>query len=164
MSEGNEMDGLTIGQLAKQTNVHVETLRYYERRGLISKPPRTVSNYRVYSPEILRRVKFIKQAQELGFSLEEIKRLLALRAAPRAKCADVRVYAIQKMQDIQERIRSLNRMHRSLEKLLRECSGDLPITQCPMLDSLESEKRRNKSAKSKRKGGFYEQKKESRNL
>lgn len=137
------MHALTIGELAKQSNVHIETLRYYERRGLIPKPPRTVSNYRMYSSENLRRVKFIKQAQGLGFSLKEIKKLLALRAAPRAKCADVRNYAIHKIEDIQERIHSLTRMRRSLEKLLRECSGDQPATACPILESLESEKPRN---------------------
>ena len=158
------MHALTIGELAKQSNVHIETLRYYERRGLIPKPPRTVSNYRMYSSENLRRVKFIRQAQGLGFSLKEIKRLLALRAAPRAKCADVRNYAIHKIEDIQERIHSLIRMRRSLEKLLRECSGDLPATACPILESLESEKPRNQSAKTKLKGEVYEYKKESRNL
>jgi len=158
------MHALTIGELAKQSNVHIETLRYYERRGLIPKPPRTVSNYRMYSSENLRRVKFIKQAQGLGFSLKEIKRLLALRAAPRAKCADVRNYAIHKIEDIQERIHSLTRVRRSLEKLLRECSGDLPATACPILESLESEKPRNQSAKTKLKGEVYEYKKESRNL
>ncbi len=141
------MDGLTIGQLAKQSNVHVETVRYYERRGLIPKPPRTVSNFRMYSTETLRRVKFIKEAQGLGFSLKEIKNLLALRAAPRAKCADVRNYAIQKIGDIQERIRSLQRMRSSLEKLLRECSGDLPATECPILESLELKSQRIQSAK-----------------
>jgi len=158
------MDGLTIGELAKLSNVVVGTLRYYERRGLIPKPLRTVSNYRMYSSENLRRVKFIKQAQGLGFSLKEIKELLALRAAPRAKCADVRNYATHKIEDIQERIRSLTRMCRSLEKLLRECSGDLPATECPILESLESEKPRNQSAKSTLKGGVYEHKKKSRNL
>jgi DNA-binding transcriptional MerR regulator len=76
------MDELTIGKLAKQANVHVETLRYYERRAMIPKPRRTVANYRLYSPENLRQVKFIKQAQGLGFSLKEIKKLLALRATP----------------------------------------------------------------------------------
>jgi MerR family copper efflux transcriptional regulator len=142
------MEGLRIGELAKQSNVHVETVRYYERRGLIPKPPRTVSNYRIYSSENLRRVKFIKQAQQLGFSLKEIKELLALRAAPRAKCADVRNYATHKIQDIEERIRALTRMRRSLKKLLRQCSGDLPATACPILESLESEKPRKRSAKS----------------
>jgi Hg(II)-responsive transcriptional regulator len=133
------MNGLTIGELAKQSHVHVETVRYYERRGLIPKPARTVSNYRMYSTDHLLRVKFIKQAQGLGFTLKEIKRLLALRAAPRAKCADVQNYAVQKIGDIQDRIRSLQRMRSSLEKLLRECSGDLPATACPILESLESE-------------------------
>jgi Hg(II)-responsive transcriptional regulator len=158
------MARLTIGELAKQSNVHVQTLRYYERRGLISTPPRTVSNYRVYSSENLRRVKFIKRAQALGFSLEEIKKLLALRAAPRAKCADVRNYALHKIQDIHERIRSLKLMHRSLQKLLRECSGDLPATECPILESLEAEKSRHQPAKSKLKGAVFERKTESRNL
>ena len=133
------MDAFTIGQVAKQAKVHIETLRYYERRGLIPRPHRTVSNYRVYSSENLRRVKFIKQAQGLGFSLNEIKKLLALRAAPRARCADVRTYATHKIEDIEEKIRSLARMRKTLEKLIAECSGDGPVTQCPILESLDSE-------------------------
>jgi MerR family mercuric resistance operon transcriptional regulator len=133
------MDGFTIGELARQVSVHVETLRYYERRGLIPKPHRTVSNYRVYSSENLRRVKFIKQAQGLGFSLNEIKKLLALRATPRARCADVRRYATHKIEDIDARIRSLARMRKTLEKLLDECSGNRPATQCPILESLDSQ-------------------------
>jgi Hg(II)-responsive transcriptional regulator len=133
------MDGFTVGELAKQANVHVETLRYYERRGLIPKPHRTVSNYRVYSSENLRRVKFIKQAQGLGFSLNEIKKLLALRATPRARCVDVRRYATHKIEDIDARIRSLARMRKTLEKLLDECHGNRLATQCPILESLDSE-------------------------
>ncbi len=133
------MDGFSIGELAKQANVHVETLRYYERLGLIPKPHRTVSNYRVYSSENLRRVKFIKQGQELGFSLNEIKKLLALRATPRARCADVRTYAAHKIEDIDGKIRSLARMRKTLKKLIAECSGDGPATQCPILESLDSE-------------------------
>ena len=133
------MNGFTIGELAKQAKVHVETLRYYERRGLIPRPRRTVSNYRVYSSENLRRVKFIKQAQGLGFSLKEIKRLLALRATPQARCADVRTYAAHKIEDIEGKILSLARMRKTLEKLIAECSGDGPVTQCPILESLDSE-------------------------
>ncbi len=131
------MDLFTIGQLARQADVHVETLRYYERRGLISKPHRTVSNYRLYSSDNLRRVKFIKQAQALGFSLKEIEKLLALRAAPRAKCADVQKYATSKLNEIGVKIRSLARMRKTLEKLLDECSGNRPVTQCPILESLD---------------------------
>jgi Hg(II)-responsive transcriptional regulator len=137
--EENKMNGFSIGEFAKQANVHVETLRYYERRGLIPRPHRTVSNYRVYSSEDLRRVKFVKQAQGLGFSLNEIKKLLALRATPRAKCTDVRKYATYKIEDINARIRSLLRMRKTLEKLLDECAGNRPVTQCPILESLESE-------------------------
>jgi len=133
------MDGFTIGQVAKQANVNIETLRYYERRGLIPRPRRTVANYRVYSSDNLRRVKFIKQAQGLGFSLQEIKKLLALRATPRARCADVRTYAAHKIEDIDEKIRSLARMRKTLEKLIAECSGEGPVTQCPILESLDSE-------------------------
>ena len=158
------MHSLTIGQLAKESNVHVETIRYYERRGLISKPPRTVSNYRMYSSENLRRIRFIKHAQGLGFSLKEIKELLALRVTARAKCADVQKYTTRKIEDIQERIHSLTCMRRSLEKLLRECSGDLPATACPILESLESESRNNRSTKFKLKGEVYEREKKGRNL
>jgi MerR family mercuric resistance operon transcriptional regulator len=133
------MDRFTIGELARQANVHVETLRYYERRGLIPRPLRTVANYRVYSSENLRRVKFIKQAQGLGFSLKEIKKLLALRATPRARCADVRRYAAHKIEDIDGKIRSLARMRKTLEKLIAECSGDGPATQSSILESLDSQ-------------------------
>lgn len=133
------MNAFTIGELAKQAKVHVETLRYYERRGLIPRPPRTVSNYRLYSSESFRRVKFIKQAQELGFSLNEIKKLLALRATPRARCAEVRTYAAHKIEDIEGKIRSLARMRKTLEKLIAECSGEGPATRCPILESLDSE-------------------------
>ena len=133
------MNEFTIGKLAKQANVHVETVRYYERRGLIPRPRRTVANYRLYSPENLRQVKFIKQAQALGFSLKEIKKLLTLRATPRARCADVRAYASQKIEDIDAKIRSLASMRKALQNLRDECSGKGLATECPILESLDSE-------------------------
>src|SRR5262249_24711001 len=108
-------------------------LRYYERRGLIPRPRRTVSNYRVYSSENLRRVKFIKQAQGLGFFLKEIKKLLAFRGTPRARYADVRTYAADRIENIWGKIRSLAHMAKALEKLIAECSGDGPVTRCPIL-------------------------------
>ena len=134
------MNGFSIGELARQVNVHVETVRYYERRELIPRPHRTVSNYRVYSFEDLQRVKFVKQAQGLGFSLNEIKKLLALRAMPRARCADVRAYASQKIEDIDAKIHSLARMRKALHNLLDECSGKGPATECSILESLESDR------------------------
>ncbi len=81
---------LTIGKVAKAANVHVETLRYYERRGLVPKPPRSLSLYRRYPESTVRRVRFVRHAQTLGFSLREIRELLSLRAAPKARCADVK--------------------------------------------------------------------------
>src|SRR5262245_51771528 len=116
------MNGLTIGEVAAQARVHVETLRYYERRGLIEKPPRSASNYRLYPEEAVRRVRFIKRAQELGFSLKDIKELFSLRAAPEAECGDIRVHAEAKIKDIDEKLGSLMAMKRALSKLVAECS------------------------------------------
>jgi MerR family transcriptional regulator, copper efflux regulator len=133
------MNGQTIGAVAKQANVHVETLRYYERRGLVRRPLRSMANYRLYSPETVQRVRFIKYAQSLGFSLHEIKELLALRAAPRARCADVRVRAEAKLAAIEAKIRALHAMKKALAKLVTECAGHGPITDCPILEALETE-------------------------
>jgi len=80
------VNGLTIGEVARRARVHVETLRYYERRGLLVKPLRSESNYRLYADDAVRRVRFVKAAQALGFSLKEIKELLSLQAAPQASC------------------------------------------------------------------------------
>src|SRR6266478_9216856 len=94
------MDGLTIGEVAKQAQVRIETLRYYERMGLVAPPPRNEANYRLYPQETVRRVQFIKRAQELGFSLREITELLALQAEPTGRCADVRACAVAKIRHI----------------------------------------------------------------
>jgi len=133
------MNGRTIGAVAKQANVHVETLRYYERRGLVAHPLRSMTNYRLYPKETVRRVRFIKHAQALGFSLQEIKELLSLRAAPRARCADVRVRAEGKITAIDAKIRALQAMRKALAKLVTECVGHGPITDCPILEALDTE-------------------------
>jgi MerR family mercuric resistance operon transcriptional regulator len=134
------MDGLSIGDVAKQANVHTETLRYYERRGLLARPPRSTSNYRLYAAETVRRVRFIKGAQELGFSLREIQELLSLRAEPKTSCEDIRERAEAKITDIEAKIRSLQAMKRALAKLVIECSGSGPISECPILESFDSSK------------------------
>src|SRR5882724_10745028 len=131
------MDGLTIGEVAERARVHIETLRYYERRGLVASPPRSIANYRLYPEDAMRRVRFIKRAQELGFTLKEIKELLSLRAAPEAGCAEVPAHAEVKIKDIDERIGSLTAMRRVLAKLVAECAGEGPLTACPILDTLE---------------------------
>src|SRR5262245_31317912 len=132
------MNGLTIGALAEQAKVHVETIRYYERRGLIEEPPRSASNYRLYPENAVRRVRFIKRAQELGFSLKDIKGLFSLRAAPEAECRDIRVHAEAKIKDIDEKIGSLTAMKSALSMLVAECSGEGPLTECPILQSLDT--------------------------
>lgn len=128
---------LTIGKLAEQAQVNVQTIRYYERRGLLRDPDRTASNYRVYGGDTLRRVRFIRRAQELGFTLSEIKELLELRASPRSCCEDVRERSEAKIRDIDEKVRTLQAMRKALAKLVHACSGRGPVTECPILESLD---------------------------
>ncbi len=132
------MESLKVGELAKQAGVNLQTIHYYERRGLLAKPPRTESNYRAYPQDAVLRVRFIKRAQELGFTLREIKELLSLRAAPRTGCADVRNRARAKLQDIDDKVRTLRAMRKALTKLIGECSGRGPVTECPILEALDS--------------------------
>ena len=136
------MDGLTSGDVAKQANVRIETLRYYERQGLVARPPRSRSNYRLYPADTARQVQFIKRAQSLGFSLQEITELLALRAESTARCADVRARAVAKIHNIDDKMRALKAMKTALVKLVEACAEDSPITDCPILESLEAEERR----------------------
>jgi Hg(II)-responsive transcriptional regulator len=135
------METLTRGELAKRCEVNFETVRYYEQRGLVPKPSRTASNYRVYDEGTVRRVRFIKRAQDLGFTLREIKALLSLRASPQARCADVYRRAEAKIRDVDEKIRTLQAMRRALSKLMSECTGRGGITECPILDALEDDTR-----------------------
>lgn len=132
------MEPLTIGQLARKAQVHVETVRYYERRGLLPKPPRRRSGYRQYSPEEAARIQFIKRAQELGFTLNEVAELLALRVNPDSTCADVKAQAEAKMVDISAKIHTLQRMKRVLAKLTAACDGGAPTGECPILEALDT--------------------------
>lgn len=133
------MTGLKVGEVAKQAGVNLQTIHYYERRGLLPRPPRTESNYRAYPAEAVLRVRFVKRAQELGFTLKEIKELLSLRAAPRTRCDDVRERAEAKVQDINAKVRTLQAMRKALTMLIGECSGTGPVSQCPILEALDSE-------------------------
>jgi len=128
---------LTVGQLAREAQVGIPTLRFYERSGLLPKPPRTASNYRLYPAEAAGRVRFIRRAQELGFTLGEIKELLNLRVDGQKTCADVRARAEAKLADIEERIRSLRRMSRALSKLASECGRRPSRPGCAVLEHLE---------------------------
>ena len=134
------MEALTIGQVAKRAGVGVETLRFYEREGLIAEPKRRPSSgYRQYPPEAVRRVRFIRHAKDLGFTLKEIQELLDLRVDPDSTCSDVRRRARDKVADIEERIASLGQMRAALDRLARKCRGRGPTTECPILEELDRE-------------------------
>lgn len=130
---------IRIGELAEQGGVNLQTIRYYEREGLLPKPPRLPSGYRVFPRDAVRRVRFIKGAQELGFSLKEIKELLSIRVDPRSDCSDVQRLAKARLADIDDKIRTLQAMKRVLTKLATACPGRGPSTECPILESFEPE-------------------------
>lgn len=133
------MKTMTIGQVARQADVGVETVRFYERQGLLEEPARKQSGYRQYTDDVVARLRFIKRAKELGFTLKEIKELLALRLEPGTTCAEVRERAEAKIGDIEAKIESLQRMKKALAKLARQCSGQGPGSQCPILDALDND-------------------------
>lgn len=132
------MPHFTISQLAKQARVNVETVRYYERRGLLPEPPRRASGYRQYSPDDLASLQFIRRAQTLGFSLKEIAELLALRVDPTMSCHDVRERAAHKLADVDAKIRALEDIRGALQRLIALCSGEGPTSACPILDAFKT--------------------------
>ncbi len=131
------MKSLTIGQLADQAGVGIETVRFYERQGLLEEPARKDSGYRQYEAGVVARLRFIKGAKELGFSLKEVKELLALRVDPNTSCGDVKARAEAKIADIEEKIKTLRRMKKSLARLTTECGGKGSGSECPILDALD---------------------------
>ncbi|MBA4189277.1 MAG: heavy metal-responsive transcriptional regulator [Planctomycetaceae bacterium] len=127
---------LTIGQLAKQAEVGVETIRFYEREGLLAEPDRTASGYRQYPPEAVERVKFLRRAQWLGFTLRDAKGLLELRDDPDADRADIHARATEKLADIDARIADLQAMRAELARVLTSCDGTGPAAGCPILAAI----------------------------
>lgn len=131
------MEALTIGKLARRAGVGVETVRFYERKGLLETPPRQASGYRQFGEEAVDKLRFIRRAKELGFSLKEIKDLLRLGTEDGATCGQVKERAERKIADIEERIRSLRRIKAALEKVTKQCSGCGPATDCPILKAFD---------------------------
>lgn len=131
-------NSLTISKLASRGGVNVTTIRYYERRGLLPKPSRAASGYRLYADDAVRRLRFVRQAQLLGFSLVEIQDLLSLRMKPDTTCADIRKHARQKIAAVNQKIENLQRIKCALTKLASACRGKGPTSECPILDALES--------------------------
>jgi len=133
------MEGLSTAKLAKEGGVNVETIRYYERHGLLPKAPRTTSGYRKFSGDYVIRLRFIRHAQELGFTLKEVKELLAIRVKPGSSCADVRRKTEGKVADVDEKIRHLQAIRQALIRMTATCTGRGPLTNCSILEALNGQ-------------------------
>ncbi|MCH7564567.1 MAG: MerR family transcriptional regulator [Gemmatimonadetes bacterium] len=127
---------LTIGALARAAGVGIETIRFYERKGLLPEPPRTQAGYRQYAPDTVRRLRFIRRAQGLGFSLGEISELLDLRIAELSACGTVEGRARDKLAQIGEKISELKRIESALERLVVRCKAGETTSECPILEEL----------------------------
>ena len=128
---------MKIGEVAKAAGLGIDAVRFYEREGLIEEPPRQASGYRAYPGSVVSRLSFIRHAKELGFTLKEIRELLSLRVDRKANCSVIEKRAQAKITDIEQRIRSLQRMRRALRKLVEACDGRKPNSECPILESLD---------------------------
>ena len=137
VGRGVTVKPLTIGDVARRAEVGVETVRYYERRGLLKEPARNEAGYRQYAEDAVSRVRFIRRARELGFTLKEIGELLALRLDPSASKADVKQRAEAKIIVIKAKIRDLQRTRDVLVKLTASCPGYGPLDDCPILEALD---------------------------
>ena len=129
---------MRIGEVAAEAAVNIHTLRYYERVGLLPAPDRHPSGYRSYAPDAVRRVRFIKRAQELGFTLAEIGDLLALREQSETSCTLVETRAGATLERIDEKIRDLDRMRDALSHYVHACRSSRPLDECPLLRALDT--------------------------
>jgi len=132
------MSSFTIGRLAKSASVGVETVRFYERKGLIKRPSSSDSGYRQYEADDSLRIRFIKRAQELGCTLREVKELLELNATRRTTCSDYSVRIQRRLAEIDGKIRDLQRMKRALKKILATCEDNPRDAECRILDCFEN--------------------------
>ena len=133
---------LKIGEVAGRGGVNLQTVRYYEREKLLPEAPRLPSGYRMFPEQTVHRVLFIKRAQELGFSLAEIRDLLSIQIDPEKECSDVKRLAGAKIADINEKIRTLQAMKRVLSGLTTLCPGRGPSSECPLLGSMDAKDQR----------------------
>jgi MerR family mercuric resistance operon transcriptional regulator len=132
------MRGLTIGKLAEAADVNLETVRYYERIGLMPEPSRTRGGHRSYGREHTRRLTFIRRARELGFRIEEIRALLTLAEPGHTSCAEVKAIATSHLGRVRAKITDLTKLERILTETIECCSGE-PSPACPVLDMLEAD-------------------------
>lgn len=133
------MEYLSTGRLAKEAGVNIDTVRYYEKRGLIPKPPRRDSGYRMFRDDAVKRIIFIKHAQEIGFSLNEIEELLFLRVSSKTTCQEVKKRTESKIVEVEGKILNLQRIKGALEKMADICRANKRIGDCPILDMLDAQ-------------------------
>jgi MerR family transcriptional regulator, copper efflux regulator len=135
---------MRISEVAARAGVGVETIRFYERKGIIARPLKpTTGGFRNYPPETVNRVRFVRQAQTLGFSLNEIEELLLLKADPKTDCTDVRMRAQTKLEEVNDKIANLAAIQIALENLIRECRGQKKASNgCPILNALDASNKR----------------------
>ncbi|REJ90789.1 MAG: MerR family transcriptional regulator [Planctomycetota bacterium] len=139
------MSYLKIGEVARETGIGIETIRFYERKGLLDEPDRRPSGYRQYDDSVIARLRFIRRSKELGFTLSEINELLGLWFDTETRCCDVRHKAQQKIGEIEEKVKTLNGMKRSLKKLIEQCQRRGSLKDCPLLDGLGDRARSGKA-------------------
>jgi MerR family mercuric resistance operon transcriptional regulator len=130
--------GLTIGKLSERTGVNIETIRYYEKIGMLPAPPRTQGGHRIYGPTDARTLAFIRRARELGFGLDEVRALLDLARPGRSSCVEVRAITARHLADVRAKIVDLAKLERLLAKTIRQCSGKA-VPDCPVLDVLDGD-------------------------
>jgi MerR family transcriptional regulator, mercuric resistance operon regulatory protein len=128
-------DELSIGALSKKSGVNIETIRYYEKVGVMPAPARSVGGYRVYGSDHLKRLRFVRRSRELGFSLDEIRDLLRLVDGHAYTCAEVRALALDHLAEVRRKIKDLRRIARVMADMAAQCTGD-QIPQCPIIDVL----------------------------
>lgn len=131
---------MLIGAISKRTGCHIETIRYYEKAGLLPKPPRSDGGHRLYEPEQVKRLVFIRRSRELGFSLEEIRTLLRLVDGKRYTCEQVKTLMEKHLVDIQKKLSDLKKLQKTLADISVQCQGG-KVPKCPIIDVLFEEKR-----------------------
>jgi Hg(II)-responsive transcriptional regulator len=129
----------TIGEVARRVGIGVETVRFYEREGLVAPPPRSPSGYRLYPDEAIERLRFVRRAKQLGFTLDEIGALLDLRVRPDAPCDEVRRLAAERLADVEARIADLQRIGAVLGRLVVACDAERDPLTCPILEALTAD-------------------------
>lgn len=130
-----KVEKMTIGKLSANTGVNIETIRYYERIGILPAPPRTEGGYRIYNPDHLKRLSFVRRSRELGFTLKQTRNLLGLVDIGMYTCADVEKIALEHLQEIRIKIAELKKLEKSLKKIVSHCV-DGTVKQCPIIDIL----------------------------